>query len=282
MGGGPQQRRDPPTLDQHGRLDGLHSCRDVRVLWDAASGLKRAHKTCDTVNKTGTAYDRRRSSEDTRCDGSAHGGCQAACLLFWKEAWLQRVDGPSAPLRSEARPVGNRASTGQETREEQVWAATHLAREASDEDVTYMCQATMLPEATTPLLWWDVSQYVEDWTCGNSSVWQLVCGGTFVCYQTLVNRVRRYSSRRSAGLVRLYDRVLRLSDGVPYPRRRGTIPSGQKTPSRPLHLQVGDLVQIKSYDEILSTLDGNNRNRGMYFDAEEVPYCGKQYRYDPP
>ena len=22
-----------------------------------------------------------------RCDGSAHGGCEAGCLLFWKEAW---------------------------------------------------------------------------------------------------------------------------------------------------------------------------------------------------
>ena len=28
----------------------------------------------------------------TRCDGAAHGGCQAACLLFWKEAWLERVE----------------------------------------------------------------------------------------------------------------------------------------------------------------------------------------------
>jgi hypothetical protein len=263
------------TLDEHGRLDGLPFmpemfayCGTRRRVW------KRAHKTCDTVNKTGG---RRMIAavhlEDARCDGSAHGGCQAECLLFWKEAWLQRVDGPDAPLRTETRPPA-----GQGALEEQVWAATHLTGEASDADVTYVCQATMLPQATTPLLWWDVSQYLEDCTSGNSSLWQLVCGGTFVCYQTLVNRVRRRSSRLAAGLVRLYDRVLPLSDGVPYPRRRGTIPTGQKTPSRPLDLKVGDLVQIRSYDEIVSTLDGNNRNRGMYFDAEEVPYCGKQYR----
>jgi hypothetical protein len=31
-----------------------------------------------------------------RCDGSAHGGCQAGCLIFWKDAWLRRVDAPSA------------------------------------------------------------------------------------------------------------------------------------------------------------------------------------------
>ena len=25
-------------------------------------------------------------------------------------------------------------------------------------------------------------------------------------------------------------------------------------------------------------LDGNNKHRGLYFDAEEVPYCGKTFR----
>jgi len=24
-----------------------------------------------------------------RCDGSAHGGCQAECNLFWKDVWLK-------------------------------------------------------------------------------------------------------------------------------------------------------------------------------------------------
>ena len=31
--------------------------------------------------------------EDLRCDGSGHGGCQAGCRIYWKEAWLRRVDG---------------------------------------------------------------------------------------------------------------------------------------------------------------------------------------------
>ena len=29
---------------------------------------------------------------------------------------------------------------------------------------------------------------------------------------------------------------------------------------------------------ILRTIDANNKNRGLYFDAEEVPFCGKTYR----
>ena len=48
-----------------------------------------------------------------------------------------------------------------------------------------------------------------------------------------------------------------------------------KTPSDKLNLQSGELVQIKSHEEILNTLDKNNKNRGLWFDAEQVPYCGK-------
>lgn len=44
-----------------------------------------------------------------------------------------------------------------------------------------------------------------------------------------------------------------------------------------LNLQPGELVRVKSYDDILATLTGS-RHRGLHFDAEEVPYCGGTYR----
>ena len=31
----------------------------------------------------------------------------------------------------------------------------------------YICQATQLPYFTTPLAWWDIRQYVEDYVSGN-------------------------------------------------------------------------------------------------------------------
>jgi hypothetical protein len=60
---------------------------------------KCAHKTADTIEMfsirrlTNTVH-----LEELRCDGAAHGGCQAGCLLFWKESWLKRADSdqPSA------------------------------------------------------------------------------------------------------------------------------------------------------------------------------------------
>ena len=63
---------------------------------------RRVDKICDTVAETGsrrlhaTVY-----LDDLRCDGSAHGGCQAGCRLYFKEAWLRRVDGVS-PAPAEA------------------------------------------------------------------------------------------------------------------------------------------------------------------------------------
>jgi hypothetical protein len=69
-----------------------------------------------------------------------------------------------------------------------------------------------------------------------------------------------------------------LWSGVAFPRRRGTIPVGKPTPKLDLSLKSGELVRIKSYEEILATLDENCSNRGLAFDAELVPYCGKVYR----
>ena len=79
-------------------------------------------------------------------------------------------------------------------------------------------------------------------------------------------------------LVRLYDRFQSLRGGVPFPRKPGRVEAGQPTPSRQLDLQPGTPVRVRSYDEILDTLDGRNKNRGLYFDAEEVPYCGQSHR----
>ena len=39
--------------------------------------------------------------EDLRCDGSAHGGCQAECRIYWKDAWVERVDEGAPKQRSD-------------------------------------------------------------------------------------------------------------------------------------------------------------------------------------
>jgi len=70
-----------------------------------------AHKTCDTAYKTGgRKLEHSVHLEDLRCDGSAHGGCQATCLFFWKTAWIKPVDGDThavaASLKSTSKRIG--------------------------------------------------------------------------------------------------------------------------------------------------------------------------------
>jgi hypothetical protein len=271
------------TLDDSGRLDRLpfmpemfqYCGRRLRVF-------KRAHKTCDTVNKTGG---RRMTSavhlEDARCDGASHGGCQAACLLFWKEAWLKRVPGPGNLLSIGRRRRPETPATGRGNRrctEQAVAAATRAPEDADSQDPTYVCQATALPGFSTWLPWWDVRQYVEDYTSGNATPTELLSGFSYVAYFTMVKYGNRMSYRLGSALVQLYDRFQVLRGGVPFPRKYGTRAAGETLPDGALSLEPGDAIRVKSHEEILSTLDGNNKHRGLYFDAEEVPYCGGTYR----
>jgi hypothetical protein len=75
-----------------------------------------------------------------------------------------------------------------------------------------------------------------------------------------------------------YDQFMKLVGGGPYPWRVGRVPKGERTPTATLGIQEGELVQIRSYQEILDTLDDEWRNRGLYFDAEMVPYTGGTFR----
>ena len=76
----------------------------------------------------------------------------------------------------------------------------------------------------------------------------------------------------------LYDQFQALWGGIPFPRRTGSLLAGEPTPRHDLDLRPGDLVRVKRYEEILATLDTTGFNRGLRFDAELVPYCGKVYR----
>jgi len=265
------------TLDSQGRLDGMPFMPEMFAFCGQRFQVyKRAHKTCDTVFPVRG----RRVSEavhlDTRCDGSAHGGCQATCLLFWKDAWLKPADGGSHSTRlgleNQVRQAANPAPTARCT-ESDVWKHTYSADSESAQPI-YSCQATQLPYATESLEWWDLRQYVEDYTSGNVSLWRVLCGAVYFSFLWL--------SRAGIGLGRpirwAFDHLHPLWNGAPFPRRWGNIPEGEPTPTSTVDLQPGELVRIKPYKEILKTLNARNRNRGLYFDAEEVPYCGGTYR----
>jgi hypothetical protein len=263
------------TLDKQGQLEGLPFMPQMfNYCGKRFHVLKRAHKTCDTVFPIRGRRMANAVHLDVRCDGQAYGGCQAGCLIFWKDAWLKKVN-PDV-INELVRTSPDTSIVGADTQcsEENVVAGTQAPATEGDSEPTYVCQATRLPYYTTDLQWWDLWQYIEDLTSGNIGIGQFFRGLVYSTYYNLSNAGIGVGS-----LMRWsYDRFQSFVGGVPYPRKRGTIPAGQKTPFSVLNLEPGELVRVKSYEEILATLNTENRNRGLYFDAEAVPYCGGTYR----
>jgi hypothetical protein len=252
------------TLDSKGQVDGMPFMPEMFAFCGKRFQVyKRAHKTCDTVFPVRGRRVADAVHLDIRCDGSAHGGCQASCLLFWKMDWLKPVGGPEIAGDLAARPAICSEQTLQS-----------LTQTVTEGLPKYVCQATQLPDATTELNWWDLRQYVEDYTSGNVGLGRIVSGAIYMAIYQLsiagigVGRPIRW----------FYNRFYPLWGGAPFPRQTGTIPNGEPTPVAKLKLEPGELVQIKPYQEILETLNESSRNRGLYWDAEEVPYCGNTYR----
>jgi hypothetical protein len=187
------------TLDERGELESLPFMPEMLQFCGRRFRVaKLALKLCDTIAWTG--MHRMRNAvhlEGTRCDGQAHGGCQAGCNIYWKEAWLRRVpdDEPDpAPMP--------RCTL------EMLSAATRQTAEVADpEQERYSCQATeLLRAAPERIPSWDGRQYVRDVRSDNARVlaaFRTIAVGLFNEYQD--------ASRR------LVPAPLRLRSGRHYP-----------------------------------------------------------------
>lgn len=258
------------TLDQDGRLEGMPFMPEMsRFCGMRFAVYKRAHKTCDTVFPIRGRRVHQAVHLKTRCDGSAHGGCQAGCEIFWKEAWLKRVEGHAEPPKNHLTELKYNAKSALP----ELTATTSVA-DSPNGPTRYTCQATQLPYATSALQWWDIRQYIEDVRSGNVKL------GTI--FRGLLYSIYFHLSNSGIGLGKplrwLYDKIHLRLDGTGFPRNTGIIPAGEPTPAGSLDLQPGELVRVKSHREILRTLNVDSKNRGMTWDAEMVPYCGGTYR----
>jgi hypothetical protein len=242
------------TLDGAGALDEMPFMPEMlKYCGQVLTVTKRADKTCGPDMSLRHMHNAVFLS-DVRCDGSAHGGCEAACLLYWKEAWLARIDTP-APSN------GHGPAPETERFVNEVLEPATRKSEGSEDGIVWSCQATMIPRASTRLRGYDVSQYARDarnWGAGKVVRTLLV---------ESFNRAQKLSQRH------LPER-LRLRGGRTYPYIAGRRDKAA-TPAVRLDLQPGDRVRIKSKDEIVETLDRTNHVRGLSFDVEMVKYCGR-------
>jgi hypothetical protein len=238
------------TLDSDGTVDGLLFMPEMLQFAGREFRVRSsAHKTCDGAAEI-RQMDNTVHLEGLRCDGSAHGGCQAACPLFWREEWITPASEPQ-PFASAMTDEAVLATLMPKTR-----------RTNESGESVYRCQATDVRRASRPLSQYDPRQYVRDLTSGNITLRVFLVGLTvhaFKKYQLMSERV--------------LPRRLRIHGGKPYPFYQGT-GTGTRTPI--VDVAPGELVEIRKKDEIMPTLGPDNRNRKMWFDPEMLPHCGKR------
>lgn len=244
------------TLDEHGELDSLPFMPEMLQYCGRQFTIyKVAHKLCDTLTLTGM---RRMTNAvhlaGVRCDGSGHDGCQAACLIYWKTAWLK-------PVASTA-PVDTAAPNG--TRLLPLLVSASRRPPGPDGSPRYACQATEILRAapeTLPVR--ELGQYVRDVRSGNANLWWTLRAFGVGIFNQVQNRSRAWPH------------WMRFRGGLRWGFLKGT---ANRTPTAEVGLQPGELVRVRSKEEIMKTLDQNLKNRGMGFDAEMLRFCGRTAR----
>jgi hypothetical protein len=241
------------TLDANGALDAMPFMPEMlQHVGKRFTVSRRVEKICNNVDFTSSAGRRMHSVvhlDDLRCDGGGHDGCQLACRLYWKEDWLHRVDDSDAsPAPSD--PVA------QHELEELARAGTRAVRQVDGKPVeTYRCQGTDALVASEPLNKFDPRQFSREVAARNVKAPRLL---SEIAHSFWLKGLRVLRLRRLL--------VLDLPD-------KAASPSFE-----PVGLKAGDLVRVRSQEEIAATLNRDARNRGLSFSPEMVPYCGGTYR----
>ena len=217
---------------------------------------------------------------DTRCDGQAFGGCQASCLLFWKQAWVKR--GLNRPEFGEcaSRPRLERGFRRVPPRSRDVpkttfgeqrarWITPRVRRSTSVRQLGFRTSRHRWPGGTSD----STSRTTRRETCRFED---LPLG---LCINPTTTAHKPGDIRSDVQVAGLYDRLQRLSAGHSlsehsrhcchrtHPRQRAE-----------LNLRAGELVRVKAYEEILETITPGGMNKGLLFDKEMVPFCGKTFR----
>ena len=228
------------TLDERGCLDGLPFMPEMAAFCGHRFPVhRRLEKVWEYAHGTGLRRVRNAVLlQAVRCDGQSHGGCQAACQLIWKEAWLKRPwdDSPGIPDLPHQVDLDSN---------------THVNVEGK---LRYICQVTELQRASSQLRYRSLGHFLRDLNVGNVRLLPLL----------VVISVRLFNAAhwRLAGY--LWP-VLKPADS-------------DSSPQQTLGLRPGQLVRVKSKHAIELTLNRHSRNRGLEFGKDMLFYCGGSYR----
>jgi hypothetical protein len=160
------------TLDTDGTIDHLPFMPEMLEFCGQRFRVsKRALTVCFSGPGTtrGFRVDDVVTVDDVRCSGAAHDGCQKACMIFWREAWLRKVEDTAVPSEPDLRSADQlraclKTSTGRNI---------------------YYCQSSELSKATDPLSRWQrLERYLSGLRAGNFSARQMAHSlGIFVFWR---------------------------------------------------------------------------------------------------
>jgi hypothetical protein len=129
------------TLDAEGTLDHLPFMPEMMEFCGRRFRVaRRVVKTCFSgPNSYGAMREFRGDDvvtlEGLRCSGAAHDGCQKACMTFWRDAWLRRVEDAGV----------------QSTLDQGGGGRLRARLKTMTGPTTYFCQASELLKATNSL-----------------------------------------------------------------------------------------------------------------------------------
>jgi hypothetical protein len=173
-----------------------------------------------------------------RCCGMEHDNCKRGCEIFWKVAWLEKIEGSANHF--EAHPAGTTGSS----------ELRSILKTTTEPD-RYFCQSSEFLKATLRLTSTQRFQKCASAVAaGNITSWGMLKRlATWMWWKTYAKLIGNHV--------------------------RGT---QNNTPTAALDLQPGEFVEVKSQTEISATLNAEGRNRGLHFSADQRPYCGGTYR----
>jgi hypothetical protein len=107
--------------------------------------------------------------DDVRCSGAAHDGCKKACMIFWRETWLRKVEDTEVQSQVDLRGLDR----------------LRARLKVSNGPKIYYCQASELSKATHSLSRWErLEKYLSGLRTGNFNARQMAQGfGIFLFWR---------------------------------------------------------------------------------------------------
>jgi hypothetical protein len=231
------------TLDEHGCLEQMPFMPEMLAMCGRRAHVFRCMHRLFDYRKT-----RRMRHMDGAvllvgavCDGSNHGGCEAACHTVWKTAWLRRVEPGDRAGRATASATGPDPLRG-------VAVLQHGVQPPR-----YVCQLTELNAASRPVRKPGLANFLLPVVSGNVTLSAFAVG--WLTY--LFNDLQHYRGGVTYPAFDPPPRVSALVDETP--------------------LKAGDQVLVRSSAAIRATLNDRLIHRGLGFEPDMLKHCGHRY-----